>query len=159
LAVDWDHPRNFIVVPPSSEPADVAELPFTPLAPSIGSQAWQVVVSDPSRLPENERAVQWIYHMPQGSDFPGDGRLIIEESLAAPLTPELLQQMVAENPYPGEYTALQIGDHPALLIKGGGVGRVILLHGDIRIDITGPRVTPQAVQKFADKFVQAHPAS
>lgn len=154
LNIDWDNPPGTVTVPDGTDPGTSGDLPFDPITPHIGTNAWRAVTSDPADTPRADRAATWIFHMPQGPDFPGDGHLIIRESAAEPLTPALIQQIADENAASGQYSAITVASYPALLITGNNVGRVVLLDGDVRVDITGPTVTPQAVRGLAARFIQ-----
>lgn len=151
-SIDWDHPAYSRSIPPGADPVAEGALSFTPIVPQLSAPVWRTYVSD-IEIPLGYRAVTYVLHFPVGPLFPSDGRISIREQPVENTTPAVLEEMAVEHAGSGQFTPLNIDGLPALLITGSGVGRVIVLDGPVRIDVTGPAVSPAAAQQLATQLV------
>lgn len=149
--IDWDRMDGIrdVVLTPGADPVAVGGLPFTPVKPELGMPIWSVLVSDPAQVPPAGRSVVYVFHFPVGAQFPTDGHVVVREQKADPNEADVFANMAAANADSGQYQLLGINGKPALLLSGHGIGRVLMLDGAVRVDITGPAVSPEEVQALA----------
>lgn len=146
-AINWDHPVPDGVTTSVGLAASAGHLPFAPIVPTVGFGPTTVEVTKPG---DPYVFVGLLFKFPTGTnEFPTDGRVRILESPTKLVDADL--QAMADNP-PGpkdHFKLIALGRGKALLNWNNGIGRIWLIRDGIMIDITGPAVSPDQVQKIA----------
>lgn len=146
-AIDWTQPIRSPVTVSRATARTVGRLAFDPIVPAFDLRETEVQITDPAIGDFAHAAVAFLYDFPPGGTFPAGGRVVVVEAPTA-LTDADLTTMATTNG--GHFHLVTIGDHPAVLIEGNGVGRVRLVRQSVAIDITGPAVPPDVVLRLAD---------
>lgn len=151
--INWDHPEGLDT--DLAHAGQVGQLPFPATDPGLGRTADVVRVSDPHDTPGRFRQLTMLFHFPVGSaEFPTDGRVLLSES-PADIDATSLSSMAASNDFPDasyELFAHRGGSGLLMINTRNGVGRVILLLGGLKYDLTGPALPASTARLLADKL-------
>lgn len=157
IHTNWDDPEQgsdtILASPADAERNGV--LGFAPLIPDLGVPVWRTVVSN--RQDVSRRNLYLVFHFPIGADFPTDGRVVIVERPPGSLDAQAVQDMITGVP---NSSPLNIDGDAGVLLRGdsGNSGAIILVH-DVVVEITGPTLTPDLVQRLAQKFLDSLPTA
>lgn len=124
-------------------------LPFKPLIPHLPVAPSSIQVTDPSSISPNLMALGLTYKLPAGTTgVTGDGTVAIVEA-GTTMTEADLQRIIDGNAQSGRSFPLNFGGYHGVLsvgdVDGVAVGRIFLLHNDFTIDMTGPAISPTAL--------------
>lgn len=128
-------------------------LPFDPVVPPFRAKLLATEVNNPATTRiVSDRSVGYLFRFPLGPGFPRDGRLKLVEKQATPQD-DNFAAIVADPPgRPEDFKLITVGGRHALLIQGGGVGRVRMISNGRGFDFSGPDVTPEMVVALADQI-------
>jgi hypothetical protein len=151
-SINWDRPvQDGIDTTLDRAKAD-GQLPFDVSAPRFGRAAATVQVTRPDHPEATGRFLALVFKFPESPDYPTDGRVLLQESVQAPMTAADLDVM-AQDTYPGmTYTRFTASGGEGILLSANGIGRVILLRRGIKYDLTGPALTPQQARQLAQQL-------
>lgn len=145
--IDWAHPLHGGIPATRANAKAVGHLPFTPTVPRFAVPERAVEVVDAAGIDGIHGSVAFIYEFETGPDFPVDGRVVVIEGVTDQTVADI-PAIVASNG--SQFHEVVVGGEPALLIEGGGVGRVRLFRDGVVIDVTGPAVSPEMAMRLAD---------
>lgn len=154
-AIPWDDPEGLDTN--LSQAAATGQLGFPVADPRLGRDPDLVRVSDPSSTPSRNRELIMLFRFPQGSpEFPTDGRVLLTESLAD-IDASTLQNMAADTAW-GPEAVFQLVTFPGgtgLVMSNTNmnVGRVWLLRGGLKYDLTGPALSPNTARMLAERLL------
>lgn len=154
-AIDWENILTAGVETSVSAAHDRGQLAFVPIPPRFSVQPDKVTVSDPKQVPAGDRSVAYLLHFPTSPTFPANRTTVVviespTQISAADLTTGA--QANAARFGADAFQLVHFGAIPAELISAHGVGRIHTIVGRVAIDITGPAVSPAAVQELGTQL-------
>lgn len=150
-ATNWNAPLIDGITEPSVAAAQEL-VRFKVVAPGFGAPV-SIQVDDPSRMPESERSVAFVFHLATY------GTVVVEEGEQGGWTLARMRERASEpvsqgssstaGPYVYPFEMVPVRQTDGLLAKSGGAGSIMWIENNMLFNIFGPSITPEQVQALA----------